>query len=443
MKNELSFKHINKLAIPALLAGIAEPILSATDAAIVGHIDVNATQALAAVGIVGSFLSALIWILGQIRSAISAIISQYLGSNNLDAVKTLPAQAIFLNLVLSLLILISTIFFVKELFSLYNAKGLILEYSISYYNIRVWGFPLTLVTFAVFGIFRGLQNTFWPMVIALIGMAINIVLDLVLVYGVEGLITPMHIEGAAWASLIAQAVMALLSIALLLLKTDVSLRLKFPINPEMYRLIKMAGNLFLRTLALNVALYLANAYATAYGENFIAAQTIAINLWLFSAFFIDGYSSVGNILSGKLLGAKDYKSLWQLSKKITLYALIVAVFLMIIGGFFYEGLGRVFTQESQVLLRFKEVFFIVLLVQPINAIAFVFDAIFKGLGHTAQLRNVLLAATFLGFIPTLLVFDYFDFKLHGIWIAFGVWILFRGSALVFLFRKKYKPLIIH
>ncbi|MBL4887397.1 MAG: MATE family efflux transporter, partial [Flavobacteriaceae bacterium] len=118
MKNELSFKHINKLAIPALLAGIAEPILSATDAAIVGHIDVNATQALAAVGIVGSFLSALIWILGQIRSAISAIISQYLGSNNLDAVKTLPAQAIFLNLVLSLLILISTIFFVKELFSL-------------------------------------------------------------------------------------------------------------------------------------------------------------------------------------------------------------------------------------------------------------------------------------------------------------------------------------
>src|SRR5690606_19117531 len=72
----LTFKNINRLAIPALLAGIAEPILSATDAAVVGNIPENSTEALAAVGIVGSFLSALIWVLGQTRSAISAIIAQ-------------------------------------------------------------------------------------------------------------------------------------------------------------------------------------------------------------------------------------------------------------------------------------------------------------------------------------------------------------------------------
>ena len=94
-KLNISFKHINKLAIPALLTGIAEPILSATDAAVVGNIDVNATEALAAVGIVGSFLSALIWILGQTRSALQAIISQYYGANKLDEVSTLPAQAIY------------------------------------------------------------------------------------------------------------------------------------------------------------------------------------------------------------------------------------------------------------------------------------------------------------------------------------------------------------
>ena len=159
MKNELSFKNIHRLAIPALIAGIAEPVISITDAAIVGNISENGTEALAAVGIVGSFLSALIWILGQTRSAISAIISQYLGAGKL---KTLPAQAIYLNVLLSILILLSTIFFVEGIFKLYNASGLVLEYSVDYYNIRVWGFPLTLFTFAVFGVFRGLQNTFWP-----------------------------------------------------------------------------------------------------------------------------------------------------------------------------------------------------------------------------------------------------------------------------------------
>ena len=91
--NPLSFKNINRLAVPALLAGIAEPILSATDAAVVGNVPDNATEVLAAVGIVGSFLSALIWILGQTRSALQAIIAQYYGADKIDEISTLPAQA--------------------------------------------------------------------------------------------------------------------------------------------------------------------------------------------------------------------------------------------------------------------------------------------------------------------------------------------------------------
>src|SRR5690606_26765278 len=186
-------------------------------------IPVNGTEALAAVGIVGSFLSALIWILGQTRSAISAIISQYLGAGRLDELRTLPAQAIYLNVLLSIFILLSTIFFVEGIFKLYNASGLILEYSVDYYNIRVWGFPLTLFTFAVFGIFRGLQNTFWPMIVAIVGATVNIGLDFAFVYGIEGIVAPMYLKGAAWASLISQVLMALISFVLLLTKTDISL----------------------------------------------------------------------------------------------------------------------------------------------------------------------------------------------------------------------------
>lgn len=439
MKNELSFKNIHRLAIPALIAGIAEPVLSATDAAVVGNIAENGTEALAAVGIVGSFLSALIWILGQTRSAISAIISQYLGAGKLDEVKNLPAQAIYLNVLLSVFILLSTVFFVEGIFKLYNASGLILEYSVDYYNIRVWGFPLTLFTFAIFGVFRGLQNTFWPMTVALIGAATNIGLDFALVYGIEGWIEPMHLKGAAWASLIAQGLMALLSFLLLIWKTDVSLKLKLPLHPELYRLAGMALNLFLRSIALNTAIYFANAFATDYGASFIAAQTIVLNLWLFSAFFIDGYASSGNILAGKLLGAKDYNQLWRLSKIAMSYGMMVAILLMLTAWALYEPLGSIFTKDQDVLLRFKEVFFIVILLQPLNAIAFIFDGIFKGMGEMKFLRNVLLAATFVGFIPTIFITDYFGLQLYGVWIAFSVWAVIRGGSLVFQFRKLIIP----
>lgn len=435
----LTFKNINKLAVPALLTGIAEPILSLTDAAVVGNIDVNATEALAAVGIVGSFLSALIWILGQTRSALQAIIAQYLGAGKLDEIKNLPAQAIYLNIALSILILGSTLFFIEGIFKLYNAEDLILQYCVEYYGIRVWGFPLTLFTFAVFGIFRGLQNTFWPMVVAILGAALNIGLDFILVYGWEDLIPAMGIHGAAYASLIAQGFMAVMALILLVLKTDVSLKLKLPLNKELYRLIGMAANLFLRTIALNLALYLANSYATDYGKTFIAAQTILVNIWLFSAFFIDGYAAAGNILAGRLLGAKDYDGLWQLAKKVSLYGFAVAGILMLVGVILYEPLGLIFSKEEPVIARYKELFFIVILMQPLNALAFIFDGIFKGMGEMKYLRNVLLAATFLGFIPVLLIFDQLDFQLFAIWFAFTAWMILRSFTLIYKFRKKFKP----
>ena len=211
MSTSITFKKINKLAIPALIAGIAEPVLSITDTAIVGNIEVNATESLAAVGIVGAFISMLIWVFGQTRSAISSIVSQHLGANKLDAVKNLPAQAIFVITSISILIILGTFPFASAIFKLYNASDLILDYSVTYYKIRVFGFPFTLFTMAVFGVFRGLQNTTYPMIIALIGASLNIVLDIILVYGIEGYISPLNIEGAAYASIIAQIVMAILS----------------------------------------------------------------------------------------------------------------------------------------------------------------------------------------------------------------------------------------
>ncbi|CAM4138201.1 MATE family efflux transporter [Zobellia roscoffensis] len=441
MKAEINFKSINKLAIPATVAGIAEPLLSITDTAIVGNIPVDGLESLAAAGIVGSFLSMLIWILGQTRSAISAIISQYLGAGRVDEVKSLPAQAIFLNIGLSILVLLSTIFIVEDIFKLLNATGKILQYCVAYYSIRVWGFPLTLFVFAVMGIFRGLQNTYYPMLIAIVGAVLNVGLDFAFVYGIEGFIKPMYLEGAAYASLLAQGIMALMAFVLLITKTDISLRLKLPIHNELGRLVVMSLNLFVRALALNTALILAVREATALGPKYIGAHTIAVNIWLFSAFFIDGYAGAGNIMGGRLLGAKDYNGLWQLTKKIMMYGLIVSIVLVAAGFLFYKPIGFLFSKETEVLNAFYAIFFIVILALPMNTVAFIFDGLFKGMGEMKYLRNTLLAATFLGFVPVLFFGKYMNWGLYGIWIAFTVWMGIRGGALVVKFIRKFRPLL--
>ncbi|KOY51505.1 MATE family efflux transporter [Polaribacter dokdonensis] len=441
MKADISFKNINKLAIPALIAGIAEPLLSITDTAIIGNINDNATESLAAVGIVGAFISMLIWVFGQIRSAISSIISQYVGANKIDEIQKLPIQAIAIIITGSLCILAISYPFAKEIFQFYNASGQVLEYCITYFKIRIFGFPFSLFVFAIFGVFRGLQNTFYPMIIAIVGAVLNIILDLIFVYGIEGYIPAMQIEGAAYASVIAQITMAIIAIILLIKKTNISLKFSLPFHVEIPKLLGMIGNLFIRTLALNTALYFATSYATDYGAAYIAAYTIGINIWLLGAFMIDGYSSAGNILSGKLLGAKNYKSLVELSNKLFKYGIVTGSLIALTGFIFYNFIGEIFTKETDVLTQFYNVFWIVLLTQPISAITFIFDGMFKGMGKMKYLRNVLLFSTGFVFIPTLLICDYFDLKLTAIWIAFTLWIMARGIPLIIKFRQLFLPLV--
>lgn len=440
MKTDIRFKNINKLAIPALIAGIAEPLLSITDTAIIGHIDSNATESLAAVGIVGAFISMLVWVFGQVRSAISSIISQYVGAHKLDQVHDLPAQATAIVLTGSLIILAISYPFATTIFEFYNASGLVLDYAVTYFKIRIFGFPFSLFVFAIFGTFRGLQNTYYPMMIAITGALLNVVLDIMLIYGVEGIIAPMHIEGAAYASVISQIVMAGIAAYLLLKKTSISLKVQLPFNKEIKRMMGMISNLFIRTIALNVALYFGTSYATSYGKEYIAAYTIGLNLWFLGAFMIDGYSSAGNILSGKLLGAKEYQTLLRLSRKLTKYGFVIGIFLAIVGGLFYESIGTVFTKDPEVLEKFYASFWIILAMQPLCAITFIFDGMYKGMGEMKILRNLLLLSTGVVFIPVLLVFDVFDYKLHAIWIAFTCSIVVRGFPLILLFRRKFIPL---
>jgi putative MATE family efflux protein len=250
----------------------------------------------------------------------------------------------------------------------------------------------------------------------------------------------MNIKGAAYASVVAQLIMAILSVYYLLRKTEISLKPTFPFNKEIKTFILMILNLFVRTLALNVTLYYASAFSTSYGKEYIAAYTIAINLWFLGAFIVDGYSSAGNILSGKLYGQKNYKELVQLSNKLIKYGLFLGIIIAIIGGLLYYPIGQIFTDDPEVLNQFYKVFWIVLAMQPFCALAFIFDGVFKGLGQMKYLRNVLLFSTFVVFVPILFWLDALDYKLYAIFIAMTFWIIARGFPLIIKFRKQFLSL---
>jgi len=438
VKTKFSFKQVNNIAIPAIVSGVIEPILSLTDTAVVGNLSFNSLEALGAVGIAGSFIATLGWVFTQSKVAIAALVAEYLGKNELNKIIGLPAQMIAINLVLGCFVYVVSYFFTLYIFKLYHAEGVVLDYTISYYRIRALGFPFLLFTVSVFAIFRGLQNTFWPMVISATGALLNIGLDYLLVYGVKGFVPPLHVAGAAWASLVAQLVMFLMALILLFLKTPFRLKVEWKFHSELKRVIVITLNMLVRTIALNTSLVMANAYATKYGDRYIAAFTIAFQIWLFFAFFIDGYASVSAIISGKLIGQKDFEGLKTLTRLVTKYAIFVSLCLVIVFSLFYNSIGKLFTQDSLVIATFNSFFWMILVMQPLNAIAFVYDDVYKGMAKAKTLRNTQLIATFLGFVPVLLILDNFKLKIFAIWIAFIVWMFLRALLLRLKFVKLIK-----
>lgn len=434
IEDAISKREINRLAVPAILTGIAEPVITLVDTAFIGQIG---TTELAAVGIAGSFYLMTVWILAQTLTAIAAIVSRYFGRKKLDDIETLVPQALLSNILLGTAFLLLTKTFSEEIFRFYNADGAVLELCQDYFNVRSWGFPFTLATLLLFGVFRGLQNTSWAMMISLTGAAVNLVLDYLLIFGIDGILNPMGIEGAAAASLVAQVLMFLMALVFLYKQTPFKLRIDWRLNAEYKNLAGMSLDLFVRTILLNLTFYLATRYATGYGEEVIAAHTIAINIWLFSSFFIDGYAHAGNALAGRLLGEERPKLLYKMGLRINRIAILIGFGLAVIYGIGYFQIGKFFSNDAAVLAKFEAIFFLVIITQPINASAFALDGIYKGLGKMKLLRNLLIVSTLLGFVPVSVGFHYYSPGLLGIWIAFVVWMVIRSGWLVFDFQKRF------
>lgn len=429
-------KEINRLAFPAMIAGLSEPLIGLADTAILGNMPGNSTAALAAVGLGTQFFFFLFWTFVQIESALSAIVSRYLGEGRLRELQSLISQSVLLNIVIGLLLYFLSNLFIHEIFDLYNAEGLVHSYSVEYFSIRSLGYPVILVTYSIFGVFRGLQNTSWAMYVSFAGAFVNIILDLILVYGVEGLVEPMGVAGAAWGSFIAQCVMLLISLILLLKNTPFLLRQWLPIHEKFASLLGMSGNFIIRTISLNLVLFLAVSHATKYGDAEIAAHTIAVQLWVLSAFLLDGYANAGMALSGKLLGQNNLLGLADLSKRLIKIGFWISLAIMIIYTALYSFLGSWFSNNQEVVEVFNTIFWIAIICQPLSSLAFTMDGLLKGTSESIFLRNMMIVGLFV-FTACLWLSDLFYPTLQGVWLCLIAWLLIRSFWPWLFFKRKY------
>ncbi|MBL0043369.1 MAG: MATE family efflux transporter [Flavobacteriales bacterium] len=422
--------------MPAIISGIAEPIIALSDTHFAGHIG---PHDLAAVGIGSSFFLLVLWVLAQTRSAVLAVVARYYGEGRLDDVRDLVPIATWMNVGLGLLFFAVTVPFAGHIFALYNPDPIVLEKAVDFFRLRAIGFPIALSVFAMTGAFRGIQNMRWSMWISVIGASVNLALNPILIFG-WGPIHAMGINGSAIASVIAQSCMCVVAVYVMLTRTPFSLFPTGLYHSELLPLLRNSGNLFARTIALNACYFFGNRFASGFGVAYIGAHSIAMQIWLFSAFFIDGYAAAGSVIAGRLNGERDWTQLHRVSWQVVRVTVFIAAGLSVLYIVGYSHIGSWFTHDPEILGLFNSVFWMVILTQPINAVAFAWDGIYKGIAASAALRNALIVATFGVFIPTVYICASFGWKLHGVWLAFLLWMIIRAVWLTIAFERKFSPM---
>ena len=424
-------REIWRLAIPAFLALVAEPLFLLSDAAIVGHLG---TPELAGLGIAGAVLQTAVGLCIFLAYGTTASVARYLGAGDRSRALAQGIDGIWLAVIIGVLVTIAGVALTEPLVAAFGAGSEVSEQATTYLRIAFLGTTPLLVMLATTGVLRGLQDTRTPLVVAVAGNALNVLLNLLLVYGVGGF-DGLGIAGSALGSVLAQIASAA---GLLAVVVRAARREGAPLRPDRAGIraaARAAVALVIRTLTLRAAL-LVTTYAVAAGATGddgavdLATHQLALTLWSFLAFVLDAIAIAAQAITGRYLGAGDVETTRAVTRRMVRWGVISGVVTGLGLAASSPWLGALFTGDADVRDRLVPVLLIAALGQPIAGVVFVLDGVLIGAGDGTFLAWAG-TAVFVVYAPLAMLAAVAGGGLLGVWVVFaGVFMGARFVALV-------------
>ncbi len=394
-------REIGRLALPALGALAAGPLYILADTAIVGHLG---TPQLAALALAGALVATLTDLSDFLSYGTTAQVARLHGADEERRAGGFAAQALWLAILTGALVAVLVVAIAVPATRLLGGTGEVAGLTVDYVRIVAIGVPFVLVALAGEGYLRGVGDLRSPLIILLAANALNVVLEVLFVYGFD-----WGLAGSAWGTVIAQALMGLAFARLMLGAPADSRR---PAWARMRPLVKMGGDLTVRSLALLGAFTLGSALAARLGTAQIAAHNIAFQLFLFIALVLDAIAIAGQILVGRALGAHRGDEAIAASRRMIAWSLVVGGLVM---GVLLAGtdvIPRAFTDDPAVLAAAHSMWPLFAVMQPAAGVVFALDGILIGAGDTRYLAGAMVVALAV-YVPLALAAG----TLAGIWWA--------------------------
>lgn len=413
---------IYRLAIPALGALAVDPLVSLVDTAFVGHLG---AAPLAGVAIASAVFAVVFAMFNFLEYAVTPLIAHALGAGDRDGAGHLAVGALAVAVVAGAAAAVILAVGGEAFLGVFGAEDEVLDLAATYLGIRALGLPAMLILMVGHGAFRGYQDTRTPLVVTVGFSLVNLVLDPLLIFGLD-----WGVAGAAWATVIAQAFGAVWFLVLFFgtRRVELAIRLERPRTQAVGALLSAGKILVLRNVSLLFALTATTAVAARLGTAQVAAHQVGLQVWIFLALVVDALAIAGQALIGTSLGSGDGGTARTISDRLLGLGLITGVALSLALVAVAPWLGSVFTDDRAVLAAFAIVYPFLVIMQPLNALVFVWDGIAIGATAFRFLAMSTFAAAVAAVVVLLPVIP-LGWGLAGVWSAIVALMLVRAASL--------------
>lgn len=413
-------RQIVALALPALGALIAEPLYILADTAVVGHLG---TPQLGGLSLASSILLIALAVFIFLAYGTTSTVARLLGAGHERAAAHQAVQSVWLALLLGVALAGGLYLGRAPLIDVLGGDGDIADNAEIYLRISLFGLPGMLVALAGVGYLRGLQDTKRPLYVALGTALLNLVIEVVLIYGLD-----YGIGASALSTVIAQWVGAVAYIVWIARAVAVH---QVGLGPDLTVIGKLAGagvDLLMRNASMRIGLTATIAVAARIGDDDLAAHEIAFQIWTTLALGLDAIAIAAQAMIGRALGAGDAGVVRVLGDRMLQWGLWGGVMSGAAILVTSTVLPNVFSDDPAVVSLAAFLLIHVAVNQPVNGIAFVLDGILIGAGDLRFLARATAIAS-LTLTAAALTVLWTGSGIGWLWGSLAVWMLLRVGLL--------------
>lgn len=404
------------LSLPAIGEMALNTLLGFSDTLMISRL--IGTDALAGVGFANQIIFTLVFIFSSFNAGGVTIISRKFGEKKYKEMNKVSGEIISLNLILGITISLIAFLFIDKLFIIFDITSDVLNLTIEYFKIIIYGLPFMFLMFSFSTISRGRGDTKTPMIITGIVNILNIAGNYILITGL-GPFPAMGVKGTALATTISRLIAVIFYIKFMFFN-DNKLKLsdlritKENFNPLWH--FSYPGAIEQASMQLSfVATGVIISFLDTISE---ATFRILINIESISFMPAVGLSIASATLVGKALGEKDPDKAMATGYISGYLSIAWGIFIGSIFLIFPETFLKIFTTDSTIIEKGTFAILLAGFNQPLLNYIIVQNGTLKGAGDT---RTVMLLTTFrlwILFVPaTYILIELFHFNVEAIWYA--------------------------